>query len=80
MEVIGQLNAPATLPTVGPRAVLDVVEKRKSLSLPGIEARLSGPWQCHTVGSSKSWLILIFLLFQLQRLCRVRWGGDDYIR
>jgi hypothetical protein len=52
MEVSGQLHAPAALPPgetapgtqwiggwVGPRAGLDDVEKRKFLTLPGLELR-----------------------------------------
>jgi hypothetical protein len=55
MEAIGQLHAPAGLPRekahgahgiggwVGPRAGLNAAEKRKILTLPGIEPRLSIP-------------------------------------
>jgi hypothetical protein len=55
MELSGQLQAPAALPHerppgihsiedwVGPRACPEVVEKKKILSLPGIETRPSNP-------------------------------------
>jgi hypothetical protein len=56
MEVSGQLHASVALPPaiqtlgtywmegwVGPRADLDVMEKKKSLTLQGMEPRLLGP-------------------------------------
>jgi hypothetical protein len=56
MEASSQLHTPAALPLgkqplnthwtgdwVGPRANLDILEKRKIFPLPGIEHRLSSP-------------------------------------
>jgi hypothetical protein len=46
MEVSGQLHAPAALPPgihwIDPRAGLDDVEKRKFLTLPGLELQPLG--------------------------------------